>query len=72
MVKIGVWPALNFWLGVNFTIYTLVLIAFGYRLADLAMEHKHGESSPMRTLSFQFLSSAAPLVWMKLLVSGVA
>lgn len=69
LYKLGVWPALNFWLGVNFAIYALLAIAFGYRVKDLTVDHTDGEASEWRTRSFQFLSCAAPLVWMKLLPS---
>jgi hypothetical protein len=69
LYKLGVWPALNFWLGVNFAIYVLLAIAFGYRVKDLTIDHPDGEASEWRMRSFQYLSCAAPLVWMKLLPS---
>ena len=69
LYKLGVWPALNFWLGVNCAIYVLLAIAFGYRVKDLTIAHQDGQSSEWRIRSFQWLSCAAPLVWMKLLPS---
>lgn len=57
--------ALGFWTYVNFVIYLLTGIAFVYRCFDLATTGKTSER--YRMLSFQFLSTAAPLVWAKLL-----
>lgn len=64
--KIGWFAALGFWQIVNYGIYTLLAIAFCYRVAD-TMTHDAHKSEVYRLLSFQFLSSAAPLIWMKLL-----
>ncbi|ORY54375.1 hypothetical protein BCR35DRAFT_296731 [Leucosporidium creatinivorum] len=66
MYKIGIWSSLSFWLVVNFSIYALLTVAFVYRVADLATHDSH-RSTQLRLVSFQWLSSAAPLIWMKLL-----
>ncbi|KAL8279633.1 hypothetical protein RQP46_007946 [Phenoliferia psychrophenolica] len=64
--KIGLWSATSFWTVVNGMIYSLLGVAFVYRILDL---HSHDveRSAGYRILSFQFLSSASPLIWMKLL-----
>ncbi|SCV72936.1 BQ2448_6861 [Microbotryum intermedium] len=66
LYKIGWFAALGFWQIVNYGIYTLLAVAFCYRIAD-TMTHDAHKSEVYRLLSFQFLSSAAPLIWMKLL-----
>ncbi|KAK4053593.1 Calcium channel yvc1 [Microbotryomycetes sp. JL221] len=63
--KIGIWSALNFWLIVNGIIYVMLTIAFVYRIADQST-HNPDKSFSLRLRSFQWLSSAAPLIWMKL------
>ncbi|KAM0755923.1 calcium activated cation channel [Meredithblackwellia eburnea MCA 4105] len=64
--KIGAWSAFGFWTSVNFIIYTLLTIAFVYRIMDITT-HDVERSNQYRMLCFQFLSSASPLIWMKLL-----
>lgn len=64
--KIGVWSAVNFWVCVNCMIYTLLGVAFAYRVLDLRTRDTD-KSDAYRRLSFEFLASASPLIWMKLL-----
>ncbi|KAM0786008.1 hypothetical protein ACM66B_006824 [Microbotryomycetes sp. NB124-2] len=66
--KIGIWSALNFWLIVNCTIYTMLAIAFVYRVADMST-HDSEKSYNLRLRSFQWLSTASPLIWMKLVTT---
>ncbi|KAK4048507.1 Calcium channel yvc1 [Microbotryomycetes sp. JL201] len=63
--KIGIWSSLSFWLIVNCIIYAMLTIAFVYRVADMST-HNPDKSFQLRLRSFQWLSSASPLVWMKL------
>ncbi|KAI5480689.1 calcium activated cation channel [Pseudohyphozyma bogoriensis] len=65
MYKIGIVPCLSFWTCINFCIYALLTTAFVYRVLDVTA-HDVEKSDRMRLLSFQFMSSAAPLVWAKL------
>ncbi|KAH8913540.1 hypothetical protein BT69DRAFT_1366207, partial [Atractiella rhizophila] len=58
--------ALGFWTFINLMIYTLLTAALCYRLADLGTNDPD-KTRKYRQLSFQLLSSAAPLVWVKLL-----
>lgn len=63
--KIG-YRAMSFWTTINLMIYVLLSIAFGYRVAAVSSSDEH-QAEALRLVSFQFLSSAAPLIWMKLL-----
>ncbi|GAA5878176.1 hypothetical protein JCM8547_008364 [Rhodosporidiobolus lusitaniae] len=64
--KIGWRAAIGFWNLVNYTIYIMATIAFVYRCLDLAT-HDQEKSDRYRLAAFQWLSSAAPLIWAKLL-----
>ena len=57
---------LTFWTIVSLSIYTILFIALGYRIADLAST-KTKQAMHYRLRSFQILSCAAPLIWAKLL-----
>lgn len=58
--------AVGFWTIINICIYILAITAFILRLMDIAT-HDPDLSREYRIFSFQFLSSASPLVWVKLL-----
>ncbi|BGP17286.1 Calcium channel yvc1 [Rhodosporidiobolus nylandii] len=64
--KIGIFAATGFWQLVNWMIYTLGAISFVYRCLDLTTSDPE-KSSMYRMRAFQWLSSAAPLIWAKLL-----
>lgn len=64
--KIRSLQALGFWNIVNYILFTLLGIAFAYRIADVTTSSDE-LSAQYRLLSFQFMSSAAPLIWMRLL-----
>jgi len=55
--KVGI-VALYFWTVVNFCIYTLLFIAFGYRIADIRISDDE-TALHYRRLSFYFLSYVA-------------
>ena len=58
--------AITFWVCINFAIYTLLLVAFSYRMAD-TITHDPEQEAKYRFISFQILACAAPFVWVKLL-----
>ncbi|GAA5988336.1 hypothetical protein JCM10908_002170 [Rhodotorula pacifica] len=64
--KIGVYATISVWQIVNWLIYSLAFVAFVFRCFDLAT-HDPEKQDRYRTLAFQWLSMAAPLVWAKLL-----
>ncbi|GAA6005847.1 hypothetical protein JCM10207_007248 [Rhodosporidiobolus poonsookiae] len=64
--KIGFSAAFTFWQAVNFCIYAITLVAFVYRCLDLSTSDPEKQAQ-YRMRAFQWLSSAAPLVWAKLL-----
>ncbi|GAA5987011.1 hypothetical protein JCM11641_004418 [Rhodosporidiobolus odoratus] len=64
--KIGVFAATGFWQLVNWCIYIISLVAFVYRCMDLHTDDPEKQSQ-YRMQAFQWLSSAAPLIWAKLL-----
>ncbi|GAA5874877.1 hypothetical protein JCM1840_003912 [Sporobolomyces johnsonii] len=66
--KIGWWACIGFWQVVNYMIYALCTVAFVYRCADLSVTDTE-HSRQLRMRSFQFLSSASPLIWAKLLTT---
>ncbi|GAA6040060.1 hypothetical protein JCM8097_004760 [Rhodosporidiobolus ruineniae] len=66
MYKIGWYAASSFWLVVNFLIYIMATVAFVYRILDLRAADPEKQAM-YRMRAFQWLSSAAPLVWAKLL-----
>lgn len=57
----------NFWTVVSFLTDAILLSAFGLRLAGLIMGQEDNEQARnLQFRSFQLLSCAAPLIWMKL------
>ncbi|GAA5916355.1 hypothetical protein JCM6882_000861 [Rhodosporidiobolus microsporus] len=64
--KIGWRASVGFWALVNYAIYTMAGIAFVYRILDITTHDDH-KSAMYRMRAFQWLSSAAPLIWAKLL-----
>lgn len=58
--------AITFWVCINFAIYSLLLVAFAYRMAD-TITHDPDQEVKYRFISFQILACAAPFVWVKLL-----
>ncbi|GAA6002851.1 uncharacterized protein JCM10292_001338 [Rhodotorula paludigena] len=66
--KIGWWATISFWQIVNFSIYSLSAVAFVYRCLDLST-HDPEKQDRFRLLAFQWLSTAAPLIWAKMLTT---
>jgi len=59
---------INFWSVINFMTDVVLLSAFGLRVAGLIMGQEDNEQARnLQFRSFQLLSCAAPLIWMRLL-----
>ncbi|GAA94492.1 uncharacterized protein L969DRAFT_91548 [Mixia osmundae IAM 14324] len=66
VAKVRSAAAIDFWMTINIVNYGLLTTAFLYRIADQSTSDPD-KTTQLRTLSFSFLSCAAPFIWMKLL-----
>ncbi|KAJ7241905.1 hypothetical protein B0H12DRAFT_1203933 [Mycena haematopus] len=64
LLKFVTYKAYNFWMIVAFVTDGILTAAFVLRVAGLSNAHDQGAT--LRLMSFQILSFAAPLLWMKL------
>lgn len=55
IIKIKSIAAITFWTSVSLIIYTIILVALGYRVADI-ISHSEKKSLHYRLRSFQILS----------------
>ncbi|KAI1796187.1 calcium activated cation channel [Ganoderma leucocontextum] len=67
LITLVSWRALGFWNIVSFAADCLLTVAFALRVAGIAAINDQAQSDALRYRSFQCLSFAAPLLWMKLI-----
>ncbi|EJF62394.1 calcium activated cation channel [Dichomitus squalens] len=67
LITLVTWRALGFWNIVSFISDSLLTAAFVLRVAGIVAANHGGQSDSLRYHSFQCLSFAAPLLWMKLI-----
>jgi tryptophan-rich sensory protein len=64
------WRAFSFWNIVSWITNILLIVAFGFRMGDLAQNDN--KMNNLRLKSFQVLSFVAPLIWCVLLCLVIA
>ncbi|TIA88992.1 hypothetical protein E3P99_02276 [Wallemia hederae] len=62
----GLSSVLTFWTIINVVTYVLLTLSFSLRVAGIYSGNEHSRDS-LHMLSFEFLSMASPLIWIKLL-----